>query len=73
MKILNLILISILFCGCNSQSRIVETKTEQKMELKPPFANQGEQEDYWAQELFKKRICCKKLLKIFRRNKSRKE
>tara|TARA_R100000306_G_scaffold40171_1_gene39511 strand:+ start:126 stop:641 length:516 start_codon:yes stop_codon:yes gene_type:complete len=43
-----------LVCGCTSQSKIVETKAEQKAELKPPFANQGEQEDFWAQELFKK-------------------
>ena len=65
MKILHLILIFILFCGCNSQSKIVETKNEKKTELKPPFANQGEQEDYWAQELFKKEYVAKNYSKYF--------
>jgi hypothetical protein len=29
-------------------------QSQESTELKPPFKNQGEQEDYWAQELFKK-------------------
>lgn len=33
---------------CQSQN------STKKKELKPPFNNQGEQENYWAQELFKK-------------------
>jgi hypothetical protein len=48
-----------LVCGCNSQSKIIETKTGQNTELKPPFTNQGEQEDYWAQELFKNEYVAK--------------
>ena len=39
---------------CNSQSEQDKVETEKTTELKPPFKNQGEQEDYWAQELFKK-------------------
>jgi len=53
MKNICLILIFIISFSCISQTKIPETKTEQKSELKPPFSNQGEQEDYWTQELFK--------------------
>jgi len=38
--------------SCVSQKNGITT--ESFTELKPPFYTQGEQEDYWAQELFKK-------------------
>lgn len=48
MKNLITVLLLIFAATCQSQN---STKKE---ELKPPFKNQGEQENYWAQELFKK-------------------
>jgi len=54
MKYLILILILALSIGCASKSNTVEVITQQTSEINPPFNNQGEQEDYWAQELFKK-------------------
>lgn len=48
MKYLILITMLSFSLSCVSQS------TESFTELKPPFNTQGEQEDYWAQELFKK-------------------
>jgi hypothetical protein len=53
MKKLTLILILILSVGCSSKTKTEKVIAEQKSELKPPFKNQGEQEDYWAQEFFK--------------------
>jgi|GEM_PF-2206656 len=53
MKKLTLILILILSVGCSSKTKTQKAITEQKTELKPPFKNQGEQEDFWAQEFFK--------------------
>ena len=44
------LLLTLLTFGMLSCSPRIQPTTE----LKPPFANQGEQEDYWAQELFKK-------------------
>lgn len=49
MKIFLTILFLIFAIVC--QSQVSSKKTD---ELKPPFKNQGEQEKYWAQELFKK-------------------
>jgi hypothetical protein len=54
MKIFVVILIITFSIGCKSQSKLKKVETEKIQELKPPFSNQGEQEDYWAQELFKK-------------------
>jgi hypothetical protein len=53
MKKLTLILILILSVGCSSKTKTKKVIAEQKSELKPPFKNQGEQEDFWAQEFFK--------------------
>ena len=53
MKKLTLILILILSIGCSSKTKTEKAITEQESELKPPFKNQGEQEDFWAQEFFK--------------------
>ena len=52
MRYLILILILTLTLNCKSQKSTVIN--EPITELKPPFNTQGEQEDYWAQELFKK-------------------
>jgi len=49
-----LLIITFSITSCQSQIGSEQKKTEKKLELKPPFSNQGEQEDYWAQELFKK-------------------
>ncbi len=49
MKILATILLLTLAITCQSQSTF-----NKDAELKPPFKNQAEQENYWAQELFKK-------------------
>lgn len=51
--------------SCSSQTKISEIKVESKSELKPPFANQGEQEDYWTQELFKKEYKAKTYKKYY--------
>tara|TARA_R110001592_G_scaffold138699_1_gene358177 strand:+ start:1847 stop:2431 length:585 start_codon:yes stop_codon:yes gene_type:complete len=53
MKKLTLILILILSVGCSSKIKTEKAIIEQESELKPPFKNQGEQEDFWAQEFFK--------------------
>ncbi|ALJ04810.1 hypothetical protein APS56_06605 [Pseudalgibacter alginicilyticus] len=53
MKKLTLILILILSAGCSSKTKTEKAITEQVSELKPPFKNQGGQEDFWAQEFFK--------------------
>jgi len=53
MKKLTFILILILSVGCSSKTKTEKTTTELESELKPPFKNQGEQEDFWAQEFFK--------------------
>ena len=47
-KHLMLITTLVFSMGCRSQ-----IKVHIRSELEPPFSNQGEQEDYWAQELFK--------------------
>lgn len=47
MKIHLLTLVIFLAFGCKQP-------VQRTTELTPPFANQGEQEDYWAQEFFKK-------------------
>ncbi|MFI0431227.1 hypothetical protein [Mariniflexile sp. HMF6888] len=54
MKLFVLILLLTFSTDCKSQSNSEKVETEKRTELKPPFNNQGEQEDYWAQELFKK-------------------
>lgn len=53
MKYLFLILIIIFSASCASKVKTKKAITEQNPELKPPFSNQGEQEDYWTQEFFK--------------------
>ncbi|WP_179354767.1 hypothetical protein [Winogradskyella vidalii] len=53
MKKLTLIFILILSVGCSSKTKTEKAITEKESELKPPFKNQGEQEDFWAQEFFK--------------------
>jgi hypothetical protein len=54
MKLFALILLLTFSIACKSQSNPGKVKTEKSTELKPPFKNQGEQENYWTQELFKK-------------------
>ncbi|WP_298895110.1 hypothetical protein [uncultured Psychroserpens sp.] len=54
MKLLVAILLLTFSIDCKPQSNTEKIKTEKSAELKPPFKNQGEQENYWAQELFKK-------------------
>lgn len=51
MKYLILIILTFNF-SCIAQKS--EVKDKSNTELKPPFNTQGEQEDYWAQEFFKK-------------------
>ena len=46
-------LILILCLSCNSQKKKVKSLSHEKKEIQPPFSNQGEQELYWAQEVFK--------------------
>ena len=53
MKYLILIFILTSTVGCKSKIEKENVVTEKSTELKPPFNNQGEQEDYWAQEFFK--------------------
>ena len=53
MKLFIAILLLTFSFGCKSQSKPEKTQTEKPTELKPPFSNQGEQEDYWTQEFFK--------------------
>lgn len=51
MRYLIIITILIFTFGCKSQrNEIIAVPTS---DLKPPFQNQGEQENYWAQEVFK--------------------
>ena len=54
MKLFALLLLLTFSIGCKSQSDCDKVKTEKNTELKPPFKNQGEKENYWTQELFKK-------------------
>ena len=54
MKLFVIILLLTFSIGCKSQSNPEKVETEKRTELKPPFKNQGEQENYWTQELFKK-------------------
>ncbi len=54
MKLFAIILLLTFSINCKSQSNPEKVQTEKSTELKPPFKNQGEQEDYWTQELFKK-------------------
>lgn len=54
MKLILIILLLTFTSVCKSQSEPEKVKTEKSTELIPPFKNQGEQEDYLAQELFKK-------------------
>ncbi len=54
MKLFVIILLLTFSINCKSQSKPENVETEKTTELKPPFKNQGEQEKYWAQELFKK-------------------
>ncbi|QNK78262.1 hypothetical protein H7F37_04110 [Winogradskyella sp. PAMC22761] len=54
MKLFVAIILLTFSIGCKSQSETNKIETKKSTELKPPFTNQGEQEDYWAQELFKK-------------------
>jgi hypothetical protein len=54
MKLFLTILLLTFTITCKSQSDPEKVKNEKSTDLKPPFKNQGEQEDYWAQELFKK-------------------
>tara|TARA_R110002033_G_scaffold170514_1_gene213207 strand:+ start:147 stop:797 length:651 start_codon:yes stop_codon:yes gene_type:complete len=53
MKLFAIILLLTFSIGCKSQSNLEQVNTEKSTELKPPFKNQGEQENYWAQEFFK--------------------
>lgn len=53
----------ILNFGCKSQRN--ENITLPISTLKPPFQNQGEQEDYWAQEVFKNEYKKSKYEKYF--------
>jgi hypothetical protein len=54
MKYLITVILLVHLVSCKPQLEVGEMKTEFNSEIKPPFSNQGEQEDYWAQELFKK-------------------
>lgn len=54
MKLFLTILLLTFTTVCKSQNEPGKVETEKSTELRPPFKNQGEQEDYWAQELFKK-------------------
>ena len=54
MKLFALILLLTFSITCKSQSKPEKVNAKKNTELKPPFKNQGEQENYWAQELFKK-------------------
>ncbi|MDN3494266.1 hypothetical protein [Winogradskyella bathintestinalis] len=54
MKLILTILLLTFSFGCKSQNNPEKVETDKTTELKPPFKNQGEQENYWAQELFKK-------------------
>ncbi len=47
MKLFLLTLLTLVIFSCSQQ-------LQPTTELQPPFANQGEQENYWAQEFFKK-------------------
>ena len=49
-----LILFLVISMGCYSQSSQEKFTYKKQRELKPPFETQGEQEDYWSQEFFKK-------------------
>ena len=53
MKLFVAIILLTFSIGCKSQSKPEKVKNEKITELKPPFNNQGEQEDFWAQEFFK--------------------
>lgn len=53
MKLSILFLFLFLLMGCKSQSDVEVKNPVFKTELKRPFDNQGEQEDYRAQEFFK--------------------
>ena len=50
MRYFLIILLCLNLICCQSQG-----KSQQTSELKPPFSNQGEQENYWAQEFFAKK------------------
>ncbi len=64
MKSLILILSLTLCYSCASQVQLTDSTIEKKSGLrKPTFKNQGEQEDYWAQEFFKKEYKPEKYLK----------
>ncbi len=54
MKLFVVILLLTFSISCKSKNKLEKVETEKKTELKPPFKNQGEQEKYWAQELFKR-------------------
>ena len=54
MKLILTILLLTFSFGCKSQNNPEKVETDKTTELKPPFKNQGEQENYWTQELFKK-------------------
>ncbi|TPE44769.1 hypothetical protein [Pontibacter mangrovi] len=51
MRYLITLFVIVLSVSCVPQKGVREVKV--LLKAKPPFANQGEQEDYWAQELFK--------------------
>ena len=44
----------IILIGCKPHSNLLEPSTKKSAVLKPTFKNQGEQENFWTQELFKK-------------------
>ncbi len=54
MKYRYLLIFLIISISCKFQVGGEDPILDSNSELKPPFKNQGEQEDYWAQELFKK-------------------
>jgi hypothetical protein len=53
MKLFIIIILLTFSIGCKSQNKPKKVEAKNQQELKPPFSNQGEQEDYWTQELFK--------------------
>jgi hypothetical protein len=53
MKLFVAILLLTFSIGCKSQTKPKKVEIPKAQELKPLFYNQGEQEDYWAQEHLK--------------------
>ncbi|GLB48735.1 hypothetical protein [Neptunitalea lumnitzerae] len=64
MRCLYVILVWVLTLSCSSVYKTTEVEVNSSIQLSPPFTNQGEQEDYWAQELFKKEYTKKQYSKF---------